>query len=75
MAATGTVKFFNTAKGFGFIVPEGGGSDVFVHARDLRSSGVSTVTEGQSVAFDIEPGREGKPKASNIRVLTPGTPG
>lgn len=54
MRVTGTVKFFNTAKGYGFIQPEGGGKDVFVHATALERSGVNALREGQKVSFDTQ---------------------
>ncbi|HEY2069805.1 MAG TPA: cold-shock protein [Rhizomicrobium sp.] len=66
--ATGTVKFFNTAKGFGFIAPEGGGKDVFVHASALEASGMRTLNEGQRVSFDIVPDARGS-KAANLKAL------
>ena len=64
--AVGTVKFFNTTKGFGFIAPEGGGKDVFVHASAVEAAGMRTLAEGQKVAFDIEPDARGA-KAVNLR--------
>ena len=64
--AVGTVKFFNTAKGFGFIAPEGGGKDVFVHATAVEAAGMRTLAEGQKVQFDIEPDARGA-KAVNLR--------
>src|ERR1700742_3380236 len=64
--ATGTVKFFNTSKGFGFIAPEGGGKDVFVHATALEASGLRTLNEGQKVSFDIVPDARGA-KAANLK--------
>jgi CspA family cold shock protein len=68
MATIGTVKFFNSTKGFGFITPETGGKDVFVHISAVESSGMRTLTDGQRVSFDIEPDRMGKgPKAVNLR--------
>ena len=63
---TGTVKWFNDSKGFGFIAPEGGGEDLFVHFSAIQSQGFKTLTEGQRVAFDITTGPKGK-QASNIR--------
>jgi CspA family cold shock protein len=51
----GTVKFFNTAKGFGFIAPEGGGKDVFVHATAVEAAGLRSLNEGQKVSFDVMP--------------------
>lgn len=62
----GTVKFFNTEKGFGFITPEGGGKDVFVHANDL---GGATIQEGSKVEFEVVEGKKG-PQASNVRVIS-----
>jgi CspA family cold shock protein len=68
MAQTGTVKFFNTTKGFGFITPEDGAKDVFVHISAVEASGMRTLVDGQKVTFDIEPDRMGKgPKADNLR--------
>lgn len=69
MAQTGTVKFFNTSKGFGFITPDQGGNDVFVHISAVEASGLHTLVEGQKVSFDVEPDRRGKgPKAVNLSV-------
>ena len=65
--AIGTVKFFNTTKGFGFIAPEGGGKDVFVHATAVEQAGLRTLTEGQRVSFDVQPDTRG-PKAVNLKV-------
>jgi CspA family cold shock protein len=65
---TGTVKVFNTAKGFGFIEQTNGGPDVFVHASAVERAGMSTLVEGQKVSFDIEPDRRtGKSAAANLR--------
>jgi CspA family cold shock protein len=63
--ATGTVKFFNTTKGFGFISPEGGGKDVFVHATAVEQAGMRSLSEGQRVTFDIQPDARGS-KAVNL---------
>ena len=68
--SSGIVKFFNNAKGYGFIVPDDGSGDVFVHAHDLRASGLTGLLEKQKVTLDIVPGRDGKPKASNIALVT-----
>ncbi|MAZ82478.1 MAG: cold-shock protein [Rhizobiales bacterium] len=66
--STGTVKFFNTAKGFGFIEQEGGGSDVFVHATAIERSDLNSLVEGQKVSFDIvEDQRSGRSSAENLR--------
>ncbi len=65
--ATGTVKFFNTTKGFGFITPDEGGSDVFVHITAVEQSGMAGLADGQRVSFDTEPDPRGKgPKAVNL---------
>ncbi|EJJ28698.1 cold-shock protein [Sinorhizobium sp. B11] len=70
MATKGTVKFFNQDKGFGFITPEGGAKDVFVHISALQASGIQSLREGQQVSFDTEPDRMGKgPKAVNIQAF------
>jgi CspA family cold shock protein len=63
--ATGTVKWFNESKGFGFISPSDGGKDVFVHFSAIQGSGFKTLAEGQSVTFDVEDGPKG-PQASNV---------
>jgi len=57
--ATGTVKWFNESKGFGFISQDGGGDDVFVHFNAIQSSGFKTLSEGQSVTYDVEKGPKG----------------
>ena len=62
----GTVKFFNTTKGFGFIAPEGGGKDVFVHASAVEAAGLGMLSEGQRVSFDIRPDTRGS-KAANLK--------
>ena len=66
--AVGTVKFFNTAKGYGFISPEGGGKDVFVHATTLERSGLNELAEGQRVRMQISQGQKG-PEARSIELL------
>ncbi len=63
--ATGTVKWFNESKGFGFIAPSDGGNDVFVHFSAIKSDGFRTLKEGQNVSFDVENGPKG-PQASNV---------
>ena len=64
--ATGTVKWFNDSKGFGFITPSNGGDDLFAHFSAIQSSGFKTLTEGQQVSFDVVAGPKGQ-QASNIR--------
>ena len=66
--ATGTVKWFNATKGFGFIQPEGSSKDVFVHISALQSAGLSTLNEGQRVSFDVVTER-GKQAAANLKAL------
>jgi CspA family cold shock protein len=62
---TGTVKWFNESKGYGFITPEDGGKDVFVHFSAIKGAGFKTLTEGQKVSFDVENGPKG-PQATNV---------
>lgn len=65
---TGTVKFFNADKGFGFITPDEGGNDVFVHITAVKDSGLSDLRDGQRVSFETEPDKRGKgPKAVNLQ--------
>jgi CspA family cold shock protein len=69
MAQTGVVKFFNADKGYGFIKPDDGSGDIFVHITAVEQAGLRALNEGQKVAYDIEPDKKGKgPKAVNIRV-------
>ena len=65
--ASGTVKFFNTTKGFGFIAPDGGGKDVFAHISAVERSGMGSLNEGQKVTFDLEKDRQGRDSASNLK--------
>jgi CspA family cold shock protein len=67
--ANGTVKWFNGQKGYGFIQPEEGGSDVFVHISAVERAGMATLNEGQKVSFETERGRNGKIAAINLRPL------
>ncbi|MBO6795849.1 cold-shock protein [Maricaulis sp.] len=67
--ANGTVKFFNQSKGFGFITPDEGGADVFVHITAVQSSGLPGLEDGQKVTFETEPDKRGKgPKAVNLQL-------
>jgi cold shock protein len=65
--AVGTVKFFNTTKGFGFIQPEDGSKDVFVHISAVERAGLGNLNEGQKVSFDLERGQQGKVSAVNLK--------
>jgi CspA family cold shock protein len=64
--ANGTVKWYNATKGFGFIQPERGSKDVFVHATALERAGLTQLDDGQKVTFDIESGRDGRESATNL---------
>ena len=66
----GTVKFFNTTKGFGFIQPDTGGKDAFVHISAVERSGMTTLNEGQKVSYELETGRDGKQSATNLQALS-----
>ena len=67
--STGTVKFFNTTKGFGFIQPDDGSKDVFVHISAVERAGLGTLNEKQKVSFDLEKGNTGKTSAVNLKVV------
>ena len=67
--STGTVKFFNSTKGFGFIQPDGSSTDVFVHISAVQQAGLSTLNENQRVSFDLEQGRGGKSSATNLKTI------
>lgn len=64
----GTVKWFNETKGFGFIAPDGGGKDAFVHITAVQKAGLQSLREGQKVTYDLVAGRNGKESAENLRV-------
>jgi len=64
--ANGTVKWFNTTKGFGFIEPEHGSKDVFLHISTVERAGIGQLTDGQKVTFDVESGRDGRQSACNL---------
>lgn len=67
--AKGKVKWFNTAKGYGFIEPEGGGADVFVHVSAIHASNLETLTEDQQIEFEMIDGKDGREMAGNLVVL------
>ena len=66
--SSGTVKFFNNAKGFGFIQPDDGSKDVFVHISAVERAGLATLNENQKVSFDLERGNNGKVSATNLKL-------
>lgn len=66
---TGTVKWFNTSKGYGFIAPDDGGKDVFVHISAVERSGLTGLADNQKVAFDLEDGRDGRQMAADLKPL------
>ncbi|MBD3665885.1 cold-shock protein [Sulfitobacter aestuariivivens] len=66
--ANGTVKWFNTTKGFGFIAPETGGKDVFVHISAVERAGLTGLADDQKVTYDVEAGRDGRESAVNIAI-------
>ena len=66
---TGTVKWFNATKGYGFIAPEDGSKDAFVHISSVEKAGLSTLREGQKVQYELVPGRNGKASAENLVAL------
>jgi cold shock protein len=65
--STGTVKWFNAQKGFGFIQPSDGSKDVFVHISAVERAGLTTLNEGQEVTYDLERGQQGKTSATNLQ--------
>lgn len=70
MPQQGTIKFYNAEKGYGFIKPDDGGRDIFVHVTAVEASGIGSLTEGQRVNFDIEPDKKGKgPKAVDLKLI------
>ena len=65
----GTVKFFNDMKGFGFITPDGGGNDAFVHVSALEASGMRSLAQNQRVEYDLAPDRRGRESATNVKAI------
>ncbi|WP_374546178.1 cold-shock protein [Rhodoblastus sp.] len=69
MTQTGTIKFFNAEKGYGFIRPSDGGRDIFVHITAVEQAGLTSLNEGQKITFEVEPDKKGKgPKAVNLHL-------
>ena len=66
---TATVKFFNAARGFGFIEPEDGSKDAFVHISAVERAGLTGLADGQRVEYELQPGRDGKSSAENLKIL------
>ena len=66
---TGTVKWFNPTKGFGFIAPEDGGDDAFVHITAVKAAGLETLEDNQKISYEMEEGRNGKSSAVNLELL------
>jgi CspA family cold shock protein len=70
MRQNGTVKFFNAAKGYGFVAPEGGGKDVFVHITAVQRSGIPELAEGTRISFEVQPDKRGRgPQAVDLQLL------
>jgi CspA family cold shock protein len=67
--STGTVKFFNTSKGFGFIRPDDGSKDVFVHVSAVERAGLGSINEGQKLSYELERGNDGKSSAGELKAL------
>ena len=67
--STGTVKFFNATKGFGFIRPDDGSKDVFVHVSAVERAGLGSLSEGQKLSFELERGNDGKTSAANLKAI------
>ncbi|MEZ5778126.1 MAG: cold-shock protein [Paracoccaceae bacterium] len=67
--ATGTVKWFNTTKGFGFIAPDDGGKDVFVHISAVERAGLKTLSDNQKVSYEMQSGRDGRESAGDLKLL------
>ena len=67
--ATGTVKWFNSQKGYGFIAPDDGGKDVFVHITAVRAAGLDGLNDDQRVSFEIEAGRDGRSSAGQLKLI------
>lgn len=67
--ATGTVKWFNATKGYGFVQPDAGGKDVFLHVSALERAGLSSIADGQKINYELESGRDGRSSAASITLV------
>ena len=67
--ATGIVKWFNTARGYGFIQPDEGGKDIFVHISAVERAGMTALSDGQKISYDLESGRDGRMAAGNLAIM------
>ncbi len=67
--ATGTVKWFNTTKGYGFIAPDDGGKDIFVHISAVERAGLKSLNDNQKIAYELQSGRDGRSSASDLQLL------